>query len=135
MQHRKYLLFTTLIAFLFASVVHAADHGYVTTEPNDHPEKSIFRVNIESVNGKDAEAINVRVPAGDNSIKVSLVFNPSWGSGMEKTQNRTYTRDMTLTVEKGKTYFLGARVDTRASPEAQADGSFWEPIVVESKGH
>ena len=135
MNQLKSIFLILLFSITMTGLAQAADHGYVTTEPEDHPADNIFRVNIESVNGKDSVAINTRVPAGDNQIKVSLVFNSSWGTAMGKTQDRIYTKDMTLTVEKGKTYFLGAKVDTKASPEAQADGSFWEPVVVETKGH
>lgn len=124
-----------LFSLLMVGAVQAADHGYVTAEPEDHPKDNIFRVNIESVNGKESEAINVRVPVGENKVTVSLVFNSSWGTAMEETQERIYTQEMMLNVEKGKTYFLGSKVDTKASPEAIADGSFWEPVVVETKGH
>ena len=124
-----------VLSLLMLGSVQAADHGYVTTEPEDHPKDNIFRVNIESVNGREAEALNVRVPVGENKVTVSLVFNSSWGTAMEETEDRIYTKEMTLNVEKGKTYFLGSKVDTKASPEAIADGSFWEPVVVETKGH
>jgi hypothetical protein len=120
---------------LLLGAAHAADHGYVTSEPEDHPADSIFRVNIESVNGKDSESENTRVPVGENTINVSLVFNSAWGTSMQETQERTYSQDITLQVEKGKTYFLGAKVNTKATEAEQSDGSFWEPIVVETKGH
>ena len=135
MKFIKSCLTTMLISMLMTGLAQAADHGYVTAEPEDHPKDNIFRVNIESVNGEDSEALNARVPVGENTISVSLVFNSSWGLRMEETQDRIYTKDMTLQVEKGKTYFLGAKVDTAATDAAQADGSFWEPVVVETKGH
>jgi hypothetical protein len=131
----KYLVTTTLFSLLMANAAQAADHGYITSEPEDHPTDQVFRVNIESVNGKEALSENTRAPVGENTVVVSLVFNSSWGVGMQETQDRIYTKTMKLQVEKGKTYFLGAKVDTAASPEAQREGSFWEPVVVESKGH
>jgi len=135
MTRLKIATYTFLLTVLLVGTAQAADHGYVTTQPEDHPADNIFRVNIERVNGKDAEALNTRVPVGENTITVSLVFNSSFGAGMEETQDRIYTKDMKLQVEKGKTYFLGARVDTAASDEAQSNGSFWEPVVVETRGH
>jgi hypothetical protein len=135
MKTFKSAISAALFSLMMTGLVQASDHGYVTTEPEDHPDKNIFRVNIESVNGKDSENINERVPVGENIITVSLVFNSSWGIAEQETQDRIYTKDMTLQVEKGKTYFLGSKVDTQASAEAQANGSFWEPVVVETKGH
>jgi hypothetical protein len=131
----KPLFGALLISLLVVAGAQASDHGYVTSEPEDHPAEGVFRVNIEKVNGKETVSQNTRVPAGDNTVVVSLVFNSSWGVGMEETGDRTYTKTMKLQVEKGKTYFLGARVNTEASAEAQRDGSFWEPVVVETKGH
>jgi hypothetical protein len=135
MKFLSSLLVVAMLSLVTVVAVQAADHGYVTSEPEDHPNDSLFRVNIERVNGKDSEAINTRVPVGENTITVSLVFNSSWGSNMEESQGRTYTKDLILQVENGKTYFLGAKVDTNASAAAQSDGSFWEPVVVETKGH
>ena len=131
----KPVITTLLFSILLLGAAQAADHGYVTAEPEDHPADNVFRVNIESVNGKESESENTRVPVGENTVNVSLVFNPAWGTSMGQTEERTYTQDITLQVEKGKTYFLGSKVDTKASPEAIADGSFWQPIVVETKGH
>jgi hypothetical protein len=128
------LFLALLLASLLAASAQASDHGYVTSEPEDHPGDNLFRVNVQRVNGKESESLNTRVPTGENTVTVSLVFNSSWGNSMEHTQGRTYSKDLVLQVEKGKTYFLGAKVDTKATPEAQRDGSFWEPVVVETKG-
>lgn len=135
MHSFKYLVTAALFGLLLASAAQAADHGYVTTEPQDYPADNVFRVNIESVNGKEAISENTRVPVGENTVVVSLVFNSSWGTSMQETQDRIYTQTMKLAVEKGKTYFLGAKVDTAASEAAQNDGSFWEPVVVTTRGH
>lgn len=134
MEIFKKALAALVLGLLLAGTAQASDHGYITSEPEDHPADGIFRVNIERVNGKEAVSLNTRVPVGENTVTVSLVFNDSWGAGMEETGDRVYTKDLVLQVEKGKTYFLGARVDTAASTKAQGDGSFWKPVVVETKG-
>lgn len=59
------------------------------------------------MNGKDSENINERVPVGENTITVSLVFNSSWGIGEQETQDRIYTKVMTLQVEKGQSKCSG----------------------------
>jgi len=127
----KVSLATTLFAMLFATAAFAAEHGYVSAIMEPDPKEKLFPVNIEQINGKEIELgpIN-RLPVGSNEVLVSLVFNASWGSGMAATQEQIYTKTIKLDVEKGKTYYLGAKVDTDASAQAQADGSFWTPEIV-----
>ncbi|MDX1381398.1 MAG: hypothetical protein R3233_09770 [Xanthomonadales bacterium] len=111
-----------------------SDHGYVSAIPNDRPSQNIFRVNINQVDGKLASAgPNHRVDPGTHTISVSLIFNPAWGQGMQRTQDEIYYQDLEIDIEPGVTYWIGAKVDTKASAEAQRDGSFWEAMVVEQR--
>ena len=122
------------VTVLASGAALAADHGYVTGIRADQPADKVFRVNIEKVNGDEpGPAPNVRVPAGKSSITVSLVFNSLWGETMQYTQQQIYQKDFVLEVEPGKTYFIGALVDTAASEDAQKDGSFWDPVIVKTE--
>jgi hypothetical protein len=120
------------VALLLSASAFAAEHGFVSPMMHDDVSDGIFRVNIEKVNGKEPHmGINQHVHTGKNTVTVSLVFNASWGQGMADTSADIYTKDIELNVEKGKNYYLGAKVDTKASQAAQADGSFWEPVIAE----
>ena len=122
------------VAVLAPGTALAADHGYITGIRADQPADNVFRVNIEKVNGDEpGSAPNVRVPAGKSSITVSLVFNSLWSETMQYTQQQVYQKDFVLDVEPGKTYFIGALVDTAASENAQKDGSFWDPAIVRTE--
>ncbi len=128
-KHIGQLALVPVLAMVFATTALASDHGYITGILDADPNESIFPVNIETVNGKNTNAPNVDAPAGTNEVVVSLVYNSSWGHGMAGTQGMTYTKTIEVEVEEGKTYYLGAKVDTGASVEAQQDGSFWEPVI------
>ena len=126
------VVFFTACTMLAGSSAIAAEHGFITSLMHDEPAEDIYRVNIEDINGKNANmGPNHHVHTGEISVTVSLVFNPARGTGMARTGNNIYYQTFTMTVEKGKTYYLGAKVNTHASAAEQADGSFWEPIIAE----
>ena len=132
-MHRFLVPCLLLLAGLSSPLI-AKEHGYITSIPMDHPAENVFRVNIEKIDGKMTNAaVNHAATPGSREVEVSLVFNPSYGVGMEKTAENVYYKTMTFDVEAGKTYFIGAKVDTHASAEAQDDGSFWEPLIYETK--
>jgi hypothetical protein len=119
---------------LFAGQVSAAEWGYLTVIPNDHPADSVFRVNIESIDGKLPDpGANAPVSPGTHVVKVSLVFNDEWGMGMGLTADKIYTDEISVDVAAKSTYFLGAKVNTKATSEEQTKGTFWEPVVVSVK--
>jgi len=123
------------VSALFAGQVSAAEWGYLTTIPNDRPADSIFRVNIESIDGKmsDAAGANIPVSPGTHVVKVSLVFNAEWAAGMGRTADSIYYDEISVDVAAKQTYFLGAKVNTKATVEEQTSGSFWEAIVVSDR--
>lgn len=126
------LALAPVLAMIFATAALAAEHGFVSGLLHAEPKDNLFPVNIEQVNGKDAEfGPNHPAHVGSNKVLVSLVFNSEWGTGMSQTQGMVYSKTIELDVEKGKTYYIGAKVDTNASEEAQKDGSFWTPVVTE----
>ena len=120
------------MALCLAQTSEAAEHGYIASLPHAETAEHQFPVTIEKFNGKDpGYGPKHHAHVGTNTVLVSLVFNSAWGEGMSYTQNQVYSRTIELTVEKGRTHYIGARVDTRASADAQRDGSFWEPVVTE----
>ena len=130
------------IAIAFLAVMFAAcastdstsDHGYIASIPSDRPAQDTFRVNINRIDDRlQTTGPNHRAAVGERSVDVSLIFNPDWGQSMQYTRTQTYSQTMTIDIEPGVTYYIGARVDTRASREAQRDGSFWEPYIVEQR--
>jgi hypothetical protein len=122
------------VSALFAGQVLAAEWGYLTVIPNDRPADSVFRVNIESIDGKLPDpGANAPVSPGTHVVKVSLVFNEEWGTGMGLTADNIYTDEISVDVAAKQTYFLGAKVNTKATSEEQMKGTFWEAIVVSNK--
>lgn len=128
------LLLSAAVGLAGCATRGSSDHGYVSAIPNDRPSQDIFRVNINQVDGRLASGgPNHRVDAGTHTITVNLVFNPAWGQGMQYTKDQIYSQDLEIEITPGVTYWLGAKVDTRASAAAQRDGSFWEAMVVEQR--
>jgi len=120
------------LLLLFGTCALAAEHGFVTSILHAHPEDNLFPVDVEMIDGKNAGyGPNHHAHVGKRTVTVSLVYSDAWGSGMSATQNKIYTKDFDMTVEKGKTYYIAAKVDQQASAEAQRDGSFWNPVVAE----
>ncbi len=119
---------------LFAGQVSAAEWGYLTVIPNDHPGDSVYRVNIESIDGKMPDpGANAPVSPGTHVVKVSLVFNADWGTSMGLTEDNIYTDEISVDVAAKKTYFLGAKVNTKATSAEQMNGNFWDPVVASVK--
>jgi len=127
---KKLITVSMIVAMLFCNLAVAKDHGFVTTLWKGIPSKSIFRVNIEKIDGKDANsAVNKQVKAGEHKIEVSLVFDTNWATGMSTTLDEIYYKTMSFEVEAGKTYTLASKVNTHATVEQQRDGSFWDPVI------
>jgi len=127
---RLSILAIAAITVLFTAQVSAGEWGYLSTIPNDHPGESVFRVNIEDVDGKQpGPGVNAPVHPGSHAVKVSLVFNPEWGTGMGMTDDNIYYDMITVTVEADKTYYLGAKVNTKATADEQMTGDFWQAVI------
>lgn len=126
----RVLLSASITIMLFATQATAHDHSFIRAIHADRPSENVFRVDIDKIDGDEPNmAPNHRIDPGQRSVEVSLVFNSSYGTGMDETQNQTYSKSFTMTVEAGKTYTIAAKVDTHASEAAQKDGSFWTPFI------
>ncbi len=122
------------VSALFAGQVSAAEWGYLTVIPNDRPADSIFRVNIEQIDGKLPDpGANAPVSPGTHVVKVSLVFNEEWGTSMGLTADNIYYDEISVDVAAKETYFLGAKVNTKATSAEQTSGDFWNAMVVSDK--
>ena len=132
---KKFVSVSVLITVLvFSGLAIAKDHGFINGLWKDVPKEGVFRVNIEKIDGRDARSgANKEVKVGSHDVKVSLVFDPKWGTGMNMTENDIYYQNINVDVEAGKTYTLGAKVNTHATSEQQKDGSFWEPIIYQTR--
>jgi hypothetical protein len=129
---KTFALAGALMALLIPAPALAADHGYVAGAMTDDPANSTYRVNIEKINGKEVTPRpNHDIPVGRNEVTVSLVYDAAWGSKFSHAEDVVFQATFTLDVEAGKTYVIGAKVDTSAPESALADGSFWSPVVVE----
>ena len=128
---KKLAIIGAFLACLAVGPLMGADHGYVTGIADQDPANGLFRVSIEKINGKTAPTRpNHEIPAGKNTVTVSLMYNPAMGTHLKNVRDEYYEAQFELEVEPGKTYELGAKVDLEASDQAQADGTFWSPVVV-----
>jgi hypothetical protein len=130
----RLLLSAVIAMMLFATQATAHDHSFIRAIHADRPSENVFRVDVEKIDGEEPNmAPNHRIDPGQRSVEVSLVFNSSFGTGMDDTQNEIYTKTFTMDVVAGKTYTIAAKVDTHASEAAQKDGSFWTPFIYKTE--
>lgn len=132
---KKFMAVSALMTVLvFSGLAVAKDHGFINGLWKDVPKENVFRVNIDKIDGRDAPSgANKEVKVGTHDVKVSLVFDSKWGSGMSMTENEIYYQHISVDVEAGKTYTLAAEVNTHATSEQQKDGSFWEAIIYQTR--
>jgi hypothetical protein len=98
------------------------------------PSDQVYRVNIYRVDGKQFDAFEYKLDAGEHTIGVTLVLDSQWTPKLRRIVGaNTYSQDIAFTVEDGVTYELGGKVDPDASDEAQRDGSFWHPVIYREK--
>jgi hypothetical protein len=94
----------------------------------------VYRVQIYKVDGKQFDAREYKLDAGEHTIDVTLVLETQWAPKLKRIAGgATYEQAITITVEDGVTYELGGKVDPDASDEAQRDGSFWHPVIYREK--
>ena len=112
----------------------AGGHGWVTSIMNSVHSDQVYRVNIYKVDGKQFDAREYKLDAGEHTIWVTLVLDTQWTPKLQRIAGAgIYEQAITFTVEDGITYELGGKVDPDASDEAQKDGTFWKPIIYRQK--
>jgi hypothetical protein len=120
------------LALITASAVLAADHGWVMGMEHPNHEDNVYTVNISWVDGHNTGfGVEKQVKAGEHEITVNLVMEPAWTPHLDVARNNTYSQTFKLQVEAGTVYVIGAKVDPEASADAQRDGSFWYPVIVD----
>lgn len=118
--------------FLFAAAsIGAQDIGRVMSVPTASSADGIYKVRIESINGRAvADELWYMLTPGEHLIGVSLMLDIQWTPETPADAVRPRIHELLLAVEGGKTYQLAARVDVNAPPESVTDGSFWQPFVL-----
>ena len=118
---------------LFSGGVRAGGDAYVMSLPYALSEENIYKVRIEKIDDR-VQAPRTRYPLdrGSHVVTVSLMLVVDWSPKIEGAGEILIQKQITLDVENGMTYQIGARVDIDAEAESQLDGSFWEPIIFKS---
>ena len=130
MKLKLMILFSAIILSACASTGDGKGHGYVTSIPQVVQQDSMFRVNIQRVNGKQPiDSRQYQVPAGEATVRVSLILDRNFAPQLVAAVDKIFTQELTFDVTAGVTYQVGAKVDLNASSEDQMSGNFWEPVI------
>jgi len=130
MKFKIMILISAILLSACASSGAGNGHGYVTSVPQVVMQDSMFRVNIQRVNGKQPiDSRQYQVPAGEATIRVSLILDRNYAPQLVSAVEKIFTQELTFNVTAGVTYQVGAKVDLQASGEDQMSGNFWEPVI------
>ena len=131
MNSRLLVLFSAIFLLAGCASTGGVDgHGYVTSIPQTVPQDNVFRVNIQRVNGRQPiDAREYQVPAGEATIRVSLIMDRKFVPQLLSQTNKTYTDEITFEVKPGMTYQLGGEIDQNATEAQFESGDFWKPVV------
>ena len=130
MKLKLMILFSAIILSACASTGDGKGHGYVTSIPQVVQQDSMFRVNIQRVNGKQPiDSRQYQVPAGEATVRVSLILDRNFAPQLVAAVDKIFTQELAFDVTAGVTYQVGAKVDLNASSEDQMSGNFWEPVI------
>ncbi len=125
-----------LAVLLYCTPVFAADGSYVMSLPYAISEENIYKVRIEKIDGQDQKpATRYQVGTGRHVLTVNLMLDVYWTPDLNASQEKTHTENFNVTIEDGRTYQVGAKVDVNAPIESQVDGSFWQPILYKAYKH
>jgi hypothetical protein len=122
-----------LVLLLYCGGVLASGEAFVMSLPYAISEENIYKVRIEKIDDR-VQAPRTRYPLdrGSHVVTVSLMLVVDWSPKIEGAGETLIQKQITLDVENGMTYQIGARVDIDAEAESQLDGSFWEPFIYKS---
>ena len=125
--------FLGLVLLVYCGGLPAGEQAYVMSLPYAISEENIYKVRIEKIDDR-VQAPRTRYPLdrGSHVVTVSLMLVVDWSPKIEGAGEPIIQKQLTLDVEKGMTYQIGARVDIEAEAESQLDGSFWEPFIYKS---
>ena len=122
-----------LILLLCCGGLLAGGETYVMSLPYAISEENIYKVRIEKIDDR-VQSPRTRYPlnAGSHVVMVSLMLVVDWSPKIEGAGETLIQKQITVDVENGMTYQIGARVDIDAEAESQLDESFWEPFIYNS---
>jgi hypothetical protein len=122
-----------LVLLLNCGGLLASGEAYVMSLPYAISEENIYKVRIEKIDDR-VQSPRTRYPLniGSHVVTVSLMLVVDWSPKIEGAGETLIQKQITLDVEYGMTYQIGARVDIDAEAESQLDGSFWEPFIYKS---
>jgi hypothetical protein len=130
MNSKLLILFSAIFLLSGCASTGGGEHSYVTSIPQTVPQDSVFRVNIQRVNGKQPiDAREYHVPAGEATIRVSLILDRKFMPQLISPANQTYTDEITFEAKPGMTYQLAGKIDEDATEAQIKSGDFWTPVV------
>ena len=118
---------------LFSGGVLAGGEAYVMSLPYALSEENIYKVRIEKIDDRvQAPRTSYPLDRGSHVVTVSLMLVVDWSPIIEGAGETLIQKQITVDVENGMTYQIGARVDIDAEAKSQLDGSYWEPFIYRS---
>jgi hypothetical protein len=102
--------------------------GRIRVSPGPPLQRSLHEASIQSIDGTSppSKSPSIRVEPGLRTIVVSERIPPAFLPGTtRRAREAGRTRELTLWVEAGRTYLIGARL----LPAPTVRGPYWEPIV------
>lgn len=135
-MHRKITKYIVVVACAMALpmlVMAKHDRSYVTSIGNPDVSANIFEVEISRIDGKmpPGDEINVPVEPGRHTITLLLELDVKWTAKLQYAAEVAH--NLSLEVEEGTTYYLGAKVNPNASKEEQEAGTYWYPTVYKTE--
>ena len=121
-------LLLVALGMLAVSAVHAEQGSFVKSIPQSIPDKHLFEVSIDRIDGEQPATFseNIRIKAGTHQLVVRLEA----ALGMTNMSDVVeVSKEMTLEVEAGATYLIAGEVNPDATLEQERAGDFWKPVV------
>ena len=130
MKKTTILIFLLPFFLLCPVAVMAEELGWIRSVPNAIPKDQIYRVNVQRVNDKTPiTSHRYSVPAGEASIRVSLILESQWAPKLKRIQHDIFSQVCKMNVQAGTTYIIGGKVNPDATKEEQDNGTFWRPTI------
>jgi hypothetical protein len=125
-----------LVLLLYCGGLLASGQAYVMSLPYAISDENIYKVRIEKIDEQvQSPRTRYALSPGSHVVTVSLMLVVDWTPKIAGAGETNIQKQLTLDVENGMTYQIGARVDIDAEAESQLDGSYWEPLIYKTYNH
>jgi hypothetical protein len=125
-----------LVLLLYCGGLLASGQAYVMSLPYAISDENIYKVRIEKIDDQvQSPQTRYALNTGSHVVTVSLMLVVDWTPKIAGAGETSIQKQLTLDVENGMTYQIGARVDIDAEAESQLDGSYWEPLIYKTYNH